>query len=351
MKTLRQGLCLALGLLLCLTVCAPAIAADAEGEGFVDEEELTAVVERALEEKYGANALVSVAAHFTRTGEDYFYNGDEWYYTASVYKLPMIMRFTRLLAEGDPDGRIPPSFVEQAELIKERCLVYSDNSWAAALWENVFTWSGAVVDDAVDFAQFPRDELPDDFYKHTIFSPRLTLGVLKELYAHPDEYPGVIDYMKQAQPGEYFRGELEGVYEIGQKYGSDEGYNHTAGIIWTPHPVLLVVMSRYLGSELGKEMIAHVAAAVAQYALTVDERADAHERALSEAEAAAQAAAAAQEATPEPESAPTPEPTPAPEAEPTRPGMLRWLGLAVVPLGALALIPARRKKRRRKKRR
>lgn len=357
MKRVRQSLCLALGLLLLLSLSVPAFAEDEEETGVLDEAELTAIIEQALEETGTGGAQISVAAQFTRTGEEYYYNGDDWYYTASVYKLPMIMRFTRMLVEGDPEGRIPPSFVEQAELIKERCLVYSDNSWASALWNNIFVWKGAVVDDAVDFAGFPREELPDDFYSHTIFSPRLTLGVLKELYAHPDDYPGVIDYMKQAQPGEYFRGELEGVYEIGQKYGSDEGFNHTAGIIWTPHPVLLVVMSRYLGSQFGEMMIAHVAAAVADYALTVDQRADERDRALAEAaaaaEAAAEAAAATPEPAPEPESAATPEPVREPDAatEPERRGALLWLGAAIVPLGALALTAARRGKKRRKKRR
>ena len=66
---------------------------------FVDDGELTAVVEQALTEALAPARLsyvpFSVAVHFTRTGETWYYNADEWYYTASLYKLPMIMRFSR----------------------------------------------------------------------------------------------------------------------------------------------------------------------------------------------------------------------------------------------------------------
>ena len=98
---LKNAGMLALLLLSTLPVWASAGAVEAEDDPptFVDDGELTAVVEQAVEESLAGTRLtnvpVSVAVYFTRSGESWYYNGDEWYYTASLYKLPMIMRFTR----------------------------------------------------------------------------------------------------------------------------------------------------------------------------------------------------------------------------------------------------------------
>lgn len=312
------------------------------GPHFVDDAELTAIVEKALEESlYGTqltNVPLSVAVCFTRTGEVWYYNADEWYYTASLYKLPMIMRFTRMAEEGELEDEIAV-FSEQTEYIKQRCLIYSDNSWASALWRNLFTENGVMQRIALEYSHFPEDELPPEYAGNMIYSARLMLGIVQELYNNAELYPNVIDYMKEAQPNEYFRHELEGVYEIAQKYGSADGFNHTAGIIWTPSPILLVVMTNRLAVQLGDKTIGHVAAAVADYALVVDERADEWDRQEAERIAAeeAAAAAAAEEAaaqTPEPSAAPTPAPEPAPTPEPEPAPQ------TLSPLWALLLIPA-----------
>lgn len=320
---------------------------------FADDGELTAVVEQALEESlYGTrltNVPLSVAVCFTRSGEIWYYNADEWYYTASLYKLPMIMRFTRMTEEGELADQLP-IFTDQNEYIKQRCLIYSDNSWAGALWRNLFTEDGVMQRIALEYSHFPENELPPEYAGNMIYSARFMLGIVQELYDNAELYPNVIDYMKQAQPNEYFRHELEGVYEVAQKYGSADGFNHTAGIIWTPSPILLVVMSNRLAVQLGDQTIGHVAAAVADYALVVDERADAWEKQEAEriaAEEAAAAAAAAEAAaqTPEPTAPPTPAPSPVPTPEPQpEPQQLSALwALLLIPAAAGAWLLLRRR--------
>lgn len=338
-------------LLVCLLLLsvspARAFAGDAQEASpppFVDDEELSAIVEQALEESIAGARLyqvpLSVAVLFTRSGETWYYHADEWYYTASLYKLPMIMRFSRMLEDGELED-VPAVFREQGELIKERCLVYSDNSWASALWRNVFTRDGDMARAALDFSHFPEEELPADYFSSLKYSARFTLGILQELYEHPDRYPGVLDYMRQAQPRAYFRHELEGKYEVAQKYGSADGYNHTAGIVWTPSPILLVIMSNHLAVQLGDETIGHVAAAVADYALLVDDRADRWE-----ARQCAEALEAAAEASAEPE-IPSDSPAPAQESEPAEAapadpvprntGMVWALLFLLLPLGGVLL--------------
>lgn len=348
-------LLLAMALLLCAGAL-PAFAGAAEDEApdrpaFVDDAELTAIVENALAESlygtYLTNVPLSVAVCFTRTGEVWYYNADEWYYTASLYKLPMIMRFTRMAEDGELADQLPV-FTEQTEYIKQRCLIYSDNSWAGALWRNLFTEDGVMQRTALAYAHFPEEELPPEYMGNMLYSARFMLGIVQELYDNADQYPMVIDYMKQAQPNAYFRHELEGVYDVAQKYGSADGYNHTAGIIWTPSPILLVVMSNRLAVQLGDQTIGHVAAAVADYALVVDERADAWEEQEAARIAAEQAAAEAAEAAAREEAeriaaeqaaaaaaaaaAATPVPLPTPAPEPEAP--------CTSPLWALLLIPA-----------
>ena len=329
----RAFLALLLAVLLLLAP-AQALAAEPDDEtppAFVDDEELNAVVKQAIEECLGPAGLsgipIGIAVTFTRSGESWFYNSDEWFYTASLYKLPLVMRYSQMVENGELEDALPV-FSEKAEYIKQRCLIYSDNGWAGQLWSHLFSEPGAVARNALAYAHFPEDELPADFYGRLTYSPRFMLGILQELYSNPDAYPNVLDYMHEAQPGEYFRAELEGSYEVAQKYGSAEGSNHTAGVIYTPSPILLVVMSYGLGPMLGDRMIGHVSAAIADYALRIDERAEAWERKRAE-----ELAAVTPEPTPSPTPAPTPAPTPEPVPAPEKPQ-------GVSPLWALLLIPA-----------
>ena len=301
------ALLLCLCLLLALPLRAEGTAAEAEPPAFIDSDELTAVVEQAVADFFkrsGVDIPLSVAVTFTRTGETWYYNADEWIYTASVYKLPLMMKLSNL-KKYDALGDYPEVLSVQTDTIMERCLVHSDNHWALFTWRSMYASDDKFMHAALELAHFPEDELPAGFFNTQKFSARFTLGIVQELYEHPDEYPDVLEYMKLAQPQEYFRCELEGEYEIAQKYGSADGANHTAGIIYTPSPILLVVMTNGLGASFGNHLIGHVAKAIADYALLVDERADAWE-----AELAAMA-------TPEPTAEPTPAPTPVPTAEPT----------------------------------
>jgi hypothetical protein len=77
------------------------------------------------------------------------------------------------------------------------------------------------------------------------------------LYSEPERFPGIADRLKNAQPGHYFRLSLEDCnIEVAQKYGNyqdEDGkdWNHTSGILYTPNPVILTVMTQYGGiSEL-----------------------------------------------------------------------------------------------------
>ena len=131
------------------------------------------------------------------------------------------------------------------------------------------------------------------------FTPRLMLNTLRTLYEEPERFPRIMDYMKEAAPGSFFEEHLGDRYEIAQKYGQYEGVLHTAGVIYTPTPIILVVMCDHVRNQ--DVAIASLAEFFSDYSLTLDARVEAsrkqqeeEERRLAQEEAARVAEAEAQ---------------------------------------------------------
>ena len=142
------------------------------------------------------------------------------------------------------------------------------------------------------FPFYPDDEIQHDF---------------------EDRFPYVIECMLQAQPDGYMNLTLKDRYPIAQKYGAyqeDNGpnNNHAAAIIFTPNPIVVVVMTRNVG--MFQDHIAAFGGFLADYALELDEK-------LAEREATAATPESSPEPTPEPTAEPTAEPSPEPTPLPT----------------------------------
>ena len=69
-------------------------------------------------------------------------------------------------------------------------------------------------------------------------------------------------------------------YDIAQKYGALKEYNHTAGIIYTPNPFILVVMTEYCPAPDG--VIGGYAKLMTEYTLKLDEKLDEYNKQLEE---------------------------------------------------------------------
>ncbi len=251
----------------CILAPAHARAEEQEKEsGFsvLDEEELTAGIESIIAALHRDKKTVSVALCFPATGETYYYNADRWWYTASLFKLPLVMKISNMQMNGEID-------YEQVRLNSDldtalkKVLVYSDNSWAYGLQEKVFHDDLAAIraNDLAYSTDFDAQDLPKKFYSSYLYSARFYLGILRELYAHPEEYPHVLEYMKEASPTKYFHRVLEDRYEIAQKYGSAGHVCHAGGVIYTPDPVLLVVMNSGVEDLPGNKMIGEISAYIA----------------------------------------------------------------------------------------
>lgn len=256
----------------CALLPARAHAEAAEGSGdcntasvsVIDGDALDAEIERIISSTGRSKDSVSVALYYTGTGEYYYYNANRWWYTASLFKLPMVMKITRMEEEGELDKS---SLVMNTDLetAKEKILRDSNNSWAYGLLEKIFNNNIKYVrsNDLSYSEGFYAEELPQRFYSSYLYSARFYLGIIKELYTHASDYPNVIRYMCEASPEKYFHKELGDSYRIAQKYGSAGHVVHAGGIIYTPEPVLLVVMNNGVEDLAGNRVIGEISAYIA----------------------------------------------------------------------------------------
>ena len=102
MKRTVSFIMAALLAVLLFPAAALAEAADGSGEivtasvSVIDEAELDAEIERIIDSSGRNRESVSVALYYTGTGEYYYYNANRWWYTASLFKLPLVMKMANM---------------------------------------------------------------------------------------------------------------------------------------------------------------------------------------------------------------------------------------------------------------
>ena len=80
--------------------------------------------------------LISVGYVYTATGETWYYNEDRWYYSASLYKVPLMMIYAEKEAKGEltQDSEI---FGMKLSYIEDEVLTYSNNDIAYSMMLNL----------------------------------------------------------------------------------------------------------------------------------------------------------------------------------------------------------------------
>lgn len=313
-------------LALVLSVGLLAVPAFAEGEenpaGIIDEEQLNTMIAQYIEENKLNAEKISVGYCYTATGDTWLYNGDTWFYSASMYKVPLMM----ILAEREHNGELTQeSNLKGLTLAKaeESILTYSNNDYAHLMMNYIGT-DRECRELYQQYSDLPVEEYDPDFYDYSYFSARFMTDVMKTLYFENERFPHIVDCLKPAQPGAYFRRDMGSEYEIAQKYGSFKEFNSTAGIVYTPNPFILVVMTRDLTIAGGENVIAQLAVKFKDYTLRLDTELEQYQQAQAEAEAEAlaerlvkeQEEAERQQAEEQAES--TPAPTAIPSAAPAQ---------------------------------
>lgn len=346
-------------LALMLSVGLLAVPAFAESDetpaGLVDGEQLDAMIAQYIEEKNLNADKISVGYCYTATGDTWLYNGDEWYYSASMYKVPLMM----ILAEREHNGELTQeSDLNGLTLAKaeESILVYSNNDFAHLMMHYIGT-DRECRELYQQYSDLPVDQYDPDFYDYSYFSARFMTDVVKTLYFENERFPHIVDCLKLAQPGAYFRRDMGSDYEIAQKYGSYKEFNSTAGIVYTPNPYILVVMTKDLTIAGGENVIAELAVKFRDYTLQLDTELEQYqlEQAAAEAEAEAERQRLEQEelarqqaeTQPEPSAVPSVEPVQdEPQAEKTPVAVIAVIGVgAAVIIAAVLLLAVRRRRK------
>ena len=263
----------------------------------INEEELSQGI-RILIDQYAAAGFIkeneiSIAYTYLATGDSWYLNPDTWFYSASMYKVPLTM----ILAEKEMAGELTPESVIDGFTLAQgegSVLVDSSNDRAHAMFRFI---SGKTDKRESEKAVRPLykaySSLPDEYYhsdfvNYSYFSARFMNDVMVTLYNEPNRFPHIMGYLKQAEPENYCHLKLGNMYEIAQKYGyykdgQDNVWNNITAVIYTPNPFVLTVMTDH--ATKGTEFIGDVAEYLANYTLKLDSELTAHKEALAKAEA------------------------------------------------------------------
>ena len=227
-----------------------------------DFTELT--IDQAMEEFMQSRGLnesnYSVSFCNTVTGERYAFNDKKFMVAGSTYKLPLNMHYYNQEHAGviDPDVYIS----RVGATLKEahyQSLVHSNNDMSIGMLYNLGQFRD-YKNAMKAFFSMPEEEIDPIYYVDNHYCTNMMMDALSYLYEYRADFDEMIGYMKQAQPGEYFKAGVT-QYEVAHKYGWFEGAVNDVGIIYTPQPILLAVFTQ----DVGAQVVADTAALFTAY--------------------------------------------------------------------------------------
>lgn len=260
-------------------------------------------------EEYGLNENnFSLCYRDTVTGEEYRFNDTAFLFAASTYKLPLNLYYYEqeqagTLSPSAPVGGVPLSRAHY------QSLVWSDNEVSHNMIYNLGSFR-TYKEKMRKYFTMDDADIPYTYYSGNYYCTAMMLDTLQYLYERQENFPELLDYMKQAQPEEYFAryaGDTEVAHKYGFFYDEEEEVVtvNDVGIIYAPHPFLLAVYTKNAGD--GVEVLARVCERLIQY----NEEMYQEPKPISEPMPESKP-----EPEPEPVKEPVPEPVPEPEPEP-----------------------------------
>ena len=251
------------------------ISAETVEDGVLDSDELKKLIEDFLDERGIAHDRFRLGYTYTGTNETWYYHGDVWSYRASVYTLPLMMMLAQKVANGElkQDDKVCGVDLTYAET---SVLTYSNNDYAHVMI-HYFDSERDYREQQVKMSDVPVEDIPERYYVSSHFSPRFVIGVLRNLYENPDQFPNIVECLKVAMPGQYLSRTLGDKYEVAQKYGAYEQFNNIAGIVYMPHPIFIAINTTWVGNA--EQVLADAGKLLADYTLTLDARLEEREKA------------------------------------------------------------------------
>ena len=180
--------------------------------------------------------------------------------------LPFSADITDALADGEltEDAKLHGNWSVGRAM--RASMVKSDNNAAVTLLNGLGLKNKESRERMAAYSGLSPEELPAAYFTRNSMSPRFMIGTLRALYEGGEKYDVLLDYMKQAQPGRYFRSGEDGSWEIAHKYGAIDGFRNDCGIVYTPRPFLLVVF--FKGVSGGEKLLGELCRMTTAYSLS-----------------------------------------------------------------------------------
>lgn len=225
---------------------------------------------------------VSYFYYNTVTKETYLYREHELYLAASTIKVAVVMAWMDLLNHGivtldtkfkyeerhyeESDEKALYDTYQYGDLVPLSDLlhlpiVYSDNPSNHMLREYISEYIGMSFREW--YAKFSLVPQKNDFYYKNQCSASIMLEVMKKLYEHSNKYQTLIDDMKIAAKGRYIQSN-DFDFEVAQKYGEYDKYEHTMAILYKKQPILVGIFTE-LWHENAKEVIKDISKIMSEY--------------------------------------------------------------------------------------
>lgn len=192
----------------------------------------------------------AVSYYDTVTGESYDWNETHMMVAASTFKLPLNLYYYEKENAGELE---PDTLITQGGATLDVChylsIVESNNEISHALLYRIGTFP-EYKEAMRKYFTMTDDEIDPKYYQDNYYCTRMMMDTLKYLYARQDEFPELIDYMKQSNPQNgYFKAKVTEM-EVAHKYGDFEGAENDVGIFYAEHPFLLAVYTQNVGETV-----------------------------------------------------------------------------------------------------
>lgn len=234
-------------LLLCLiSALIPSAYAVEGGQAFYKDKSWEDVVEYLLDKYDVDRERIALGYCNTVTGEEQYFNGDQYMVSGSMYKVPLNMLFAEKIYNGEMDWDTQIGGIAYKTLMEDS-IIHSSNDYAKILWMDA--GNGVYRNYRRAIAPYMGED-PDTvdakFYENNFFTPRQMITCLNLLATQSERFPKIIETMQEAEPHNYFKLN-EQRYNIGHKYGflldGSRLYMCDCAVAYTDDPIVFVMFT------------------------------------------------------------------------------------------------------------
>ena len=222
-------------------------------DGTLDGDIVKQWVDAYLAENHWDSPGCQMAIGYWYSGDDesWYYNADEWIGGVNWYKLPLCMYYAERLKRGE----IAMDTIVTGITLEYAMTTTLENSSGPSIYSLVTDLaekeSKSYTDLGKQYADLPEDYYTSEYYNNA-YTARLMMEITKTLFRGGEErFPHVLESMKKSQPEDLFKRDwnVRTAWECAQTHSADWGGEgddliHCTGIIYTPTPVVLTVMTR-----------------------------------------------------------------------------------------------------------